>query len=90
MRHLEGLLRPFFDKYDGDQNGQLDIQEFWSVFHDLQEHVQMNVSNFTQILVGGPAQSLIVPEVSFVLSEHVFVEASVAVSESHVGAYVVN
>lgn len=39
MRHLEGLLRPFFDKYDGDQNGKLDKNEFWSVFHDLQENV---------------------------------------------------
>lgn len=44
MRRLEGLLRPFFDKYDDDSNGKLDIQEFWSVFYDLQEHVQATVS----------------------------------------------
>lgn len=44
MRHLEGLLRPFFDKYDSDSNGQLDVGEFWAVFHDLQEHVQIAVS----------------------------------------------
>lgn len=44
MRRLEGLLRPFFDKYDNDSNGQLDIQEFWAVFHDLKEHVQTTVS----------------------------------------------
>ncbi|CAM9392982.1 unnamed protein product [Sphacelaria rigidula] len=40
MRRLENLLRPFFDKYDGDQNGKLDIQELWSVFHDLHEQLQ--------------------------------------------------
>lgn len=44
MRRLERLLRPFFDRYDDDSNGQLDIQEFWAVFHDLQEHVQIAVS----------------------------------------------
>eukprot|EP00904_Undaria_pinnatifida_P012665 jgi/Undpi1/8529/HiC_scaffold_25.g10996.m1 len=42
MRRLERLLRPFFDRYDDDSNGQLDIQEFWAVFHDLQEHVQIS------------------------------------------------
>lgn len=45
MRRLEGLLRPFFDKYDDDSNQQLDIQEFWAVFHDLQEHVSSAVSS---------------------------------------------
>ncbi|CAM9673057.1 unnamed protein product [Scytosiphon promiscuus] len=40
MRRLEKLLRPFFDKYDDDNSGQLDRGEFWSVFHDLREHVQ--------------------------------------------------
>lgn len=44
MRRLEKLLRPFFDKYDDDNSGQLDKGEFWSVFHDLQEHVQTSVS----------------------------------------------
>lgn len=43
MRRLEKLLRPFFDKYDDDKSGQLDRGEFWSVFHDLQEHVQTQV-----------------------------------------------
>ncbi|CAM9910190.1 unnamed protein product, partial [Laminaria digitata] len=42
MRRLERLLRPFFDRYDDDSNGHLDIQEFWAVFHDLQEHVQIH------------------------------------------------
>lgn len=46
MRRLEKLLRPFFDKYDDDKSGQLDRGEFWSVFHDLQEHVQTQVSAF--------------------------------------------
>lgn len=45
MRRLENLLRPFFDKYDGDQNGKLDIQELWSVFHDLHEQLQKHVSD---------------------------------------------
>lgn len=43
MRRLEKLLRPFFDKYDDDKSGQLDKMEFWSVFHDLKEHVQTQV-----------------------------------------------
>lgn len=43
MRRLEKLLRPFFDKYDDDNSGQLDKGEFWSVFHDLQEHVHTQV-----------------------------------------------
>lgn len=46
MRRLEKLLRPFFDKYDDDNSGQLDNGEFYSVFHDLQEHVQTPVSAF--------------------------------------------
>eukprot|EP00752_Nemacystus_decipiens_P007995 g7143.t1 len=45
MRHLEKLLRPFFDKYDRDNSGQLDMGEFLSVFHDLQEHVQTQELN---------------------------------------------
>ncbi|CAN0544959.1 unnamed protein product, partial [Ectocarpus sp. 12 AP-2014] len=45
MRRLEKLLRPFFDKYDDDNSGQLDRGEFWSVFHDLQEHVQTSELN---------------------------------------------
>ena len=44
MVRLEKLLRPFFDKYDDDHSGDLDIGEFWSVFHDLQEHVNTPVS----------------------------------------------
>lgn len=44
MRRLEGLLRPFFDKYDDDCNGELDRSEFKGVFHDLQEHVAGHVS----------------------------------------------
>ncbi|CAN0420200.1 unnamed protein product [Pylaiella littoralis] len=45
MRRLEKLLRPFFDKYDDDKSGQLDKMEFWSVFHDLKEHVQTQELN---------------------------------------------
>ncbi len=44
MVRLEKLLRPFFDKYDDDHSNDLDIGEFWSVFHDLQEHVNTPVS----------------------------------------------
>lgn len=44
MRHLEGLLRPFFDKYDQDSNNRLDKGEFWGVFHDLHEQPTTAVS----------------------------------------------
>lgn len=52
MRRLEKLLRPFFDKYDDDKSGQLDKGEFWSVFHDLQEHVQTQVRTFGEKATG--------------------------------------
>lgn len=71
MRHLEGLLRPFFDKYDGDQNGKLDKNEFWSVFHDLQENVHTHVSYSTRWLrawykvVPGPARGIVLPRWCF-------------------------
>lgn len=57
MRRLEGLLRPFFDKYDDDSNGQLDIQEFWSVFYDLQEHVQTTVSAIIRVVVASEGKA---------------------------------
>ncbi|CAM9345556.1 unnamed protein product [Choristocarpus tenellus] len=40
LRRLESLLRPFFDKYDEDSSGHLDIQELGAVFHDLQENIK--------------------------------------------------
>lgn len=51
-RHLSGLLRPFFDKYDTDSNGKLDQQELWSVFHDLHEQLTVHVSAAANLVLG--------------------------------------
>lgn len=39
MLRLSRLLRPFFDKYDADKSGCLDVDELHSVFKDLNENL---------------------------------------------------
>lgn len=43
-KHLEGILKPFFHRYDKDGNHQLDRTEFVAVLHDLGEHIDTKVS----------------------------------------------
>jgi EF-hand domain pair len=40
MKRLKSLLKPFYDKYDVNGNGTLDIEELHAVFKDLNEDVR--------------------------------------------------
>ena len=44
INRLKSILKPFFNKYDADGNGNLDVHELTAVFNDLGEivpHIQM-------------------------------------------------
>jgi EF-hand domain pair len=40
MKRLKSLLKPFYDKYDVNGNGTLDVEELHAVFKDLNEDVR--------------------------------------------------
>jgi EF-hand domain pair len=40
LKRLKSLLKPFYDKYDVNGNGTLDIDELHAVFKDLNEDVR--------------------------------------------------